>query len=319
MPPTYSPYTRSTIIFLGVSTVGSSIMRIFPLWARTLGLDAELVGVDMAPSRPPGEYRNLVSRIASDAHVKGALITTHKVDLFEAAGDLIDEFDEDARRLGEVSCLAKRDGKLYGFAKDAVSAGRAIDDFVQPTDWKTKIKDVLCLGAGGASIAITAYLARMAEGRGGPERIRVTDIDPKRLANLRSIHKRLPTNPVTIEYLLTDEGEPADAWLANCREGALIINATGMGKDRPGSPLSDQARFPQGARVWELNYRGELSFLRQAERQAHKQELHISVGWVYFLHGRTLVIAEVFDVEILSNGPVFGELAALAANEMGRS
>jgi hypothetical protein len=35
-------------------------------------------------------------------------------------------------------------------------------------------------------------------------------------------------------------------------------------------------------------------------------------GWVYFIHGWTQVIAEVFDIEIAASGPAFDELAAIA-------
>jgi hypothetical protein len=36
-------------------------------------------------------------------------------------------------------------------------------------------------------------------------------------------------------------------------------------------------------------------------------------GWVYFLHGWTQVIAEVFDVVIPTAGPRFDELGRIAS------
>jgi hypothetical protein len=36
-------------------------------------------------------------------------------------------------------------------------------------------------------------------------------------------------------------------------------------------------------------------------------------GWVYFLHGWTQVIAEVFGIEIPTSGPRFEALGAIAA------
>ena len=44
----------------------------------------------------------------------------------------------------------------------------------------------------------------------------------------------------------------------------VVILATGLGKDAPGSPVTARARFPDQGIVWELNYRGELIFLEQA-------------------------------------------------------
>jgi shikimate dehydrogenase len=80
--------------------------------------------------------------------------------------------------------------------------------------------------------------------------------------------------------------------------GSVIVNATGMGKDVPGSPVTDRARFPERCVVWELNYRGELDFLRQARRQERARDLTVEDGWLYFLHGWSEAIAEVFHVEL---------------------
>jgi shikimate 5-dehydrogenase len=68
-----------------------------------------------------------------------------------------------------------------------------------------------------------------------------------------------------------------------------------MGKDRPGSPISDDARFPERAVVWELNYRGALDFLHQAEEQAASRLLRVEDGWRYFIFGWTAAIEEVFQ------------------------
>jgi shikimate dehydrogenase len=78
----------------------------------------------------------------------------------------------------------------------------------------------------------------------------------------------------------------------------VVINATGMGKDLPGSPLTDTAQFPQHGLIWELNYRGVRKFMHQALQQAAVRGLHVEDGWVYFLHGWTQVISEVFKIEL---------------------
>jgi shikimate 5-dehydrogenase len=77
-----------------------------------------------------------------------------------------------------------------------------------------------------------------------------------------------------------------------------VINATGMGKDSPGSPITDEVVFPDRGLVWELNYRGELQFLHQALKQRKRRELQVHDGWRYFIHGWTTVIEEVFDLTI---------------------
>lgn len=71
-----------------------------------------------------------------------------------------------------------------------------------------------------------------------------------------------------------------------------------MGKDRPDSPLTDAAVFPRGSVIWELNYRGDLLFLRQAQAQAAARHLAVHDGWFYFIHGWSGVIARVFDLTL---------------------
>ena len=55
---TYVPATQPTIYFIGVTTTQSSIMRVFPEWAKALGLkDAVIKGIDFKPHSSAEEYR----------------------------------------------------------------------------------------------------------------------------------------------------------------------------------------------------------------------------------------------------------------------
>ncbi len=80
--------------------------------------------------------------------------------------------------------------------------------------------------------------------------------------------------------------------------GSLVVNATGMGKDLPGSPITNDGVFPLQGIAWELNYRGELLFLHQALAQHATRQLTVEDGWLYFLHGWTEVIAQVIKVQL---------------------
>jgi len=94
--------------------------------------------------------------------------------------------------------------------------------------------------------------------------------------------------------------------------GSMVINATGMGKDRPGSPITDDGLFPLNGIAWELNYRGKLDFMHQALRQSESRGVKVEDGWVYFLHGWSQVVAEVFDVTLTP--ALFAELDRAAAS-----
>jgi shikimate 5-dehydrogenase len=221
-------------------------------------------------------------------------VTTHKVDVYEHARDLFDVLDPHARLCREISCISNRDGRLVGDAKDPLTAGQSMDAMLPPGYWGATGAGLLCLGAGGAGTAITVRLLEAAD---RPRRIVVTDRDRRRLDSLRAIHAELGAG-AAVKYVRIASAKETDMLLASLARGSLVVNSTGMGKDLPGSPITDEAVFPAEAVVWELNYRGELDFLRQARRQQRERGLRVHDGWRYFLHGWTEVVAEVFDLEL---------------------
>lgn len=290
--------------FVGVTTGQSSIRRVFPAWARVLGLPAaELVGYDLPPGAEPQRYREVVAAIRDDERCAGALITTHKIGVFQAARDMLDGVDEFAEVCGEISSLSKRDGRLIGHAKDPITAGMSLEEFLTPDYFARTGGHVLCLGDGGAGTAIAWYLSRRAD---APEQIICTGRSQQRLDEMMSALRgagRSRIRPVLVDG-------PSDALLADQPDGSLVINATGLGKDTPGSPVTEAASWPRNGIAWELNYRGTLEFLHQARAAATRADLTVVDGWRYFIHGWTQVIAEVFELE-LSRGTI-EDLAAVA-------
>ncbi len=288
-----------TMEFIGVTTGSSSIMKVFPRWAQVLDLgEAKLKGRDLPLGSGSGLYRQAVEQIRSDPLSMGALVTTHKINLLAAARDLFDELDPYARLCEEVSCISKRDGRVIGHAKDPITAGRSLRALLGPGYFNRTGGEVLCLGAGGAGTAISVYLMGGQTPADPPGRIVMVDKAQESLDALRGIHGRLNPSSTEIEYVQNAGPAENDELLAGMPPGSVIVNATGMGKDVPGSPVTDSARFPKRGVVWELNYRGELDFLRQARRQERARDLAVEDGWLYFLHGWSEAIAEVFHVEL---------------------
>jgi shikimate dehydrogenase len=288
-----------TMEFIGVTTGSSSIMKVFPRWAQVLDLgEARLKGHDLPLGADPDLYRLAVEQIRSDPLSMGALVTTHKINLLAAARDLFDELDPYARLCEEVSCISKRDGRVIGHAKDPITAGRSLRALLGPGYFRRTGGEVLCLGAGGAGTAISVYLVEGQIPADPPSRIVMVDKSHESLDALRRVHGRLGTSSTEIEYVENADSAQNDELLDALPPGSLIVNASGMGKDIPGSPVTDGARFPERGVVWELNYRGELDFLRQARRQERTRDLRVEDGWLYFLHGWSEIIAEVFHVEL---------------------
>jgi shikimate 5-dehydrogenase len=144
-----------------------------------------------------------------------------------------------------------------------------------------------------------------------PSRILVSNRSQPRLTEIRRIHAESGVD-VPVEYVLAPKQIENDAVLNRLKPGSLVVNATGLGKDAPGSPITQGGQFPERGIVWELNYRGELVFLDQARAQQTEHHLQIEDGWIYFIHGWTRVIAEVFHTSIPVSGRVFDHLSDLA-------
>jgi shikimate 5-dehydrogenase len=183
-----APADRPTMYFIGVTTGQSSIMRIFPVWAKALGIDGVIKGIDIAIHAPAEDYRRVVSFIKSDPLSMGALVTTHKIDLLAACRDLFEYLDPYARLFGELSSISKADGRLCGHAKDPITVGLALDAFLPADYWrKNPAAEVCVLGAGGSALAVSAYLGEEKHGDNVPRRIHMTNRSAPRLAEAVNI------------------------------------------------------------------------------------------------------------------------------------
>jgi len=278
--------------FIGVSTASSSINKVFPLWSDLLGLNAELKGLDIPIGASADEYRAAIDEMRSDPNCVGALVTTHKIALFNNANGKFAKFDQFATACGEVSSVKIVNGNVEGAAKDPITAGLAIEEFL-PRGYFKNSADVLIFGDGGAATAIAWYLTGLAN---PPRKIHFFGINSDRLEHLTKVIESRPGSDLVEVHISTPNG--VSKILNELNPGSLIINATGMGKDIPGSPMPSGSKFPVDAIIWELNYRGSLEFLRQAESEAVASNLKVYDGWRYFIHGWSSVVSEVFDVAI---------------------
>ncbi|MFW6381380.1 MAG: shikimate dehydrogenase family protein [Bacillota bacterium] len=301
---------KPTMYFIGVTTTQSSINDLFPEWAEVMNLDARLVGIDMEIHADPEEYREVVEFIKNDELSYGALVTTHKIDPLNACEDMFDYLDPHARVQGELSCIAKKGGKLEGYAKDPITSGLAMEAFVPDNFWKEHRGEVFIMGAGGSARAMSSYLLTEKEKDNRPARIVISNRSKPRLEKIEGIIDELNDGGVDADFHLTPEHEDNDRVLETIKPYSLIVNATGLGKDRPGSPLTDGCQFPENSLIWEINYRGDLRFMHQALEQKEEKNLHVEDGWIYFIHGWTQVIIEIFDIEL--DEETFNEIERVA-------
>jgi shikimate 5-dehydrogenase len=222
-----------------------------------------MAGHDLPLHEEPRRYRDVVEAIRSGPLELGGLVTTHKIDLFNACRDLFDHIDPDAELCGEVPSLSKLDGLFRAHAKDPISSGRLLDEFVEPGYWG---RGALLFGAGGSSLAITLHLLSGSPSEERPQRIVVVNRSDGRLTSMRAVYERLSAG-VRVQYVCKADPHENDRLLETVPPGSLVVNGTGMGKDTPGSPITNDAVFPKRGLVWKLNYRGNsISSTRRSVR-----------------------------------------------------
>ncbi|MEV6347584.1 hypothetical protein [Actinoplanes sp. NPDC051851] len=288
--------------FIGVSTGQSLINEAFPLWMSDIGRAIRLRGRDVPLGAPTDTYRSLIRELTADDDVLGAVITTHKVAVLREARDLIAGLDPLAAECGEVSAIRRQDGTLTGYARDPLSIGRVVAEI-----WPDG-GDLLCLGAGGSAIALGRHLLSRPE---PPRRLTFTDQSEASARHLRAVLEPWAQRRGADLTVRVGTG-PWDDLLAAAPPGALIVNATGLGKDRPGSPLSAYAAFPPKAVVWDLNYRGDLAILRQARE---RDDLTAYDGWNLFCHGWAAALGPILDLtDEAATARRFAELAGPLRN-----
>lgn len=114
-----------------------------------LGLDYAYVAFDVNPD----DLKSAVDG-AKSLNIKGFNVTIpHKIEVMQ----YLDELDEVARLIGAVNTIDFKN--LKGYNTDGIGAVRAIEEVTSIKD-----KNVVVTGAGGASRAISFYLAKFGAG-----------------------------------------------------------------------------------------------------------------------------------------------------------
>ena len=228
-----------TFYFIGVTTGQSSIMKVFPKWADALGLKVAIRGIDLAPHSPTEDYRKVIEFLKTDSLSLGALVTTHKLDLFTACRDIFDYIDPYAEKLSEVSSISKKAGgnleigiehkpkvcEFCAHAKDPISSGLALESFVPPRFWAEHGGEVLLLGAGGSSLAMSLYFSREEAAGNMPRRITITNRSEPRLVSARAALAGGDKN-IEFRFLHCPSAADNDRLISALPPCSLVVNAT---------------------------------------------------------------------------------------------
>jgi shikimate dehydrogenase len=305
-----------TFYFIGVTTGKSSIMKVFPLWMKVLGREEVVMeGVDCKIHDEPEAYRKTVAQIKYDPLSLGALVTTHKIDLLTAARDMFEYLDPYATITSEVSSISKLDGRLEGHAKDPLTSGASLDAIIEKGYFGKTGGHVLCFGAGGSGVATLLHLINKKDKVDRPKKFTFVNRSQGRLDHAKEMVGGLKTD-IEIEYICNSDPKVNDTIMEKFPPYSVIINATGMGKDTPGSPITWDGKFPMNSVPWEFNYRGELDFLHQSLAQVESRNVKVEDGWLYFVHGWTQVVAQVLHFDLTPS--LFDKLNEAASTVRGK-
>jgi shikimate 5-dehydrogenase len=272
-------------------------------------------GVDCKIHDDPEVYRKAVAQIKYDPTSLGSLVTTHKIDLLNAARDMFNYLDPYAQITGEVSSISKLDGRLEGHAKDPITSGASLDAIIEPGYFAKTHGNVLCFGAGGSGVATLLHLINKKEKADRPGKFTFVNRSQGRLDHAQEMVGGLSTD-IEIEYICNSDPLVNDKIMEKFPPFSIIINATGMGKDTPGSPITWNGVFPQNSIAWEFNYRGELDFLHQSLAQVESRKVKVEDGWLYFIHGWTQVVAQVLHFDLTP--ALFDQLNQVASSVRGK-
>ena len=279
-----SAHQAQRIVFAGISTSGSVVRRVFPQWMNLLGQTLELQTIDIPADSPASPYRALVSNLAADPSVRGVVVTAHKRAVYDHAVDLLAGTDSRARSLREISVLYRQDDQLHGTVIEPASIVTTLAQMGGGTPVTARDADTVIYGAGGTAISLIACLTDPAwPPSARPRRLHLIDTSASRLQRAHDLAACGPARLPVRVYHSTGQASLRD--LGPLPDRSLIINATGLGKDRPGSPIRLPPSWPRRACVWDLNYRGHLLMLDDARAAAAERQLTTHDGWLLFVNG----------------------------------
>lgn len=309
----------SLVLFLGISTAGSLAHQTFPGWSQLFCPGAVMRGADLAEDAGPAGFRDLVAAMTANPRVLGAVVTSHKLRLFSASSDLLDDAEPLVVLTREINSLSTSDG-VRAFARDPQSLNIIVDGIGAPPGRGggprgrrggprgggegppgPAPRPMLCIGAGGSAIALMLAMrldiagtlaARQPVPRTGPAArgpLTIVGRDRASLDNVRAVQDRCGIPRAGVALRLAPDAGAVGGCVASAPSGTVVINATGLGKTAPGSPLPDLAAFPPDAVAWDFNYRGPLTFLDQARRAGVATE----DGWDYFVAGWSAALAAI--------------------------
>ncbi len=194
---------------------------------------------------PSEQMREMIEALRAEDCVGANVTIPHKQTIIK----YLDELSDEARDIGAVNTIVKRDGKLIGENTDAPGFLQSLEEHhIRP-----RYARAFIFGAGGAAAAVAFALAKA-----GAREIIIMNRTTARAAELADrLHARFPQLELAVN------------WWEPLRDANFIINASalGMSPKVEVSPLPREQTLPRGAIVFDLVYNpAQTKLLQDAAR-----------------------------------------------------
>jgi shikimate dehydrogenase len=217
-------------------------------------------GIDMQYARfhvHPDELKAALSYLLPLDFIGVNLTVPHKI----AALDFLDQIDDEAKQIGGINTVVRRDRRLIGFNTDGAGFARAIRD-----EFSVDLKDlrILVLGAGGAGRAIAWQCAQA-----NCERLVIVNRHLEKAKRIVAELQPRFAGPRVLGPVPRLEAVPWDESALRFQLGHadLVVNATTVGLNANDPPALSDAVLAPHLLVYDTIYtRARTPLLTAAER-----------------------------------------------------
>lgn len=218
-----------------------------------LGLDIRCEEWELAPD----QLEQAAKRIRQEDVLGASLTIPYK----ESIITYLDELDEQARLMGAVAAIIKREGELIGYNTDSVGF---LQGLITEGDFQPKDKRVVILGAGGAARGCSFILASS-----GVKSITIVNRTLSRAQDLVSELKQICPDVQVMGY---EDSRLREA----IQSSELLVNCTSVGMKW--SPLDGKSPIkegliPRGQLVYDIVYKPLETPLMKMAREAGARTL----------------------------------------------
>ena len=194
--------------------------------------------------------------------------------------------------------------------------GASLDAIIEKGYFGKTGGEVLCFGAGGSGVATLLHLINKKDKGDRPRKFTFVNRSQGRLDHAQGDGREdwRPTSRSNISA--TPIPLVNDKIMEKFPPYSIIINATGMGKDTPGSPITWEGSIPHEQHRLGVQLPRRTGLPAPIPGPGESRKVKVEDGWLYFVHGWTQVVAQVLHFDLTPE--LFDRLNEAASTVRGK-